>query len=93
MRLYYGKSKNFSEDNTFYKVETLVKQKGIDYWHKGTTLRIAKRKKIGGFRITYRYFVTAVDAPAGQGAWLNADQFEPLSPLELLATAAEKPAY
>jgi len=71
----------------FHRIGALCRQTGERrHWRPGRILRIEARR---GYGLYSDYFVVAVGDPAGYGSWIEHENLRPLSPLELLATAAE----
>ena len=76
----------------YLRVGTLVKAVGAlrrNYREPNKTLRVAKRKRPYSWSMTYTYFVVGVGDPLGHGLWTVDYQLRALTPLELLAEAAE----
>lgn len=69
----------------YLRVETLVRC-DLSCWNNpNQVLRVIKRKG----KLYPRYFVGAPDAAYGHGIWAFRRDLTPLTPLELLAMAAE----
>jgi len=76
----------------YLRVNTLVKQQGINLWaDPNKTLRIVKRKNAKGpWGARYAsYLVVGEGDPPGYASWLSHSQVRPLSVLELLAAQAD----